>query len=121
MDINKNQNNRRVFSTEKGRICPECDEPVDDCICHLQNNAPAGDGTVRVSHETKGRKGKGVTLIKGMPLNHKELKDLGKQLKKRCGTGGTVKEGVIEIQGDQRQLLLEELQKKGWTVKLSGA
>ncbi len=121
MDINRNQNNRRVFSTEIGRICPDCDEPVDGCICHLQNNPPEGDGTVRVRYETKGRKGKGVTLITGIPLNHKELKVLGKQLKKRCGTGGTVKEGIIEIQGDQRATVLEALQKKEWTVKLLGA
>jgi len=73
-----------------------------------------------VVRETKGRRGKGVTLITGVPLHNGELKRLGKQLKRRCGSGGTVKDGVIEIQGDHRDLLVEELQKLGYTVKRSG-
>jgi len=109
-----------VFSTDQGRMCPECNQPKDACICKQQSSIPEGDGIVRVSRETKGRKGKGVTLITGLPLEHKELKELGKKLKKRCGTGGSVKEGVIEIQGDLRDLLVEELQKMGYTVKRSG-
>lgn len=75
---------------------------------------------VRVGRETKGRKGKGVTLITGVPLIGKELNQLAKALKKKCGTGGTVRDGVIEIQGDHRDLLVTELQKHGWTVKKSG-
>jgi translation initiation factor 1 len=78
------------------------------------------DGIVRIHRETKGRKGKGVTLLTGIPLPAEELKTLAKSLKQKCGTGGTVKDGVIEIQGDQRQLLLAELQKLGWKVKLAG-
>ena len=81
---------------------------------------PKADGIVRIGRETKGRKGKGVTVIKGAPLAHEGLVRLAKELKARCGAGGTVKEGVIEIQGDHREKLTEELKKKGWTVKRSG-
>ena len=75
---------------------------------------------VRVSRETKGRKGKGMTVITGVPLAHVELLQLGQYLKKTCATGGTVKDGVIAMQGDHRDLVVEELQKQGWTVKRSG-
>lgn len=83
-------------------------------------SAPAGDGVVRVARQTKGRKGKGVTLITGVPLAGDDLKDLAKILKQRCGSGGTVKNGVIEIQGDHRDLVVAELSTKGWVVKKSG-
>ena len=108
-----------VFSTEQGRMCPECRNPVDECTCK-QQSASAGDGVVRVSRETKGRKGKGVTLITGIPLAGNELKALAKTLKARCGVGGTVRDGVVEIQGDQRDILVPLLQEKGWTVKKAG-
>lgn len=108
-----------VFSTEQGRMCPGCRHPVDDCICGAPSR-PAGDGVVRVSRETKGRKGKGVTLITGIPLDEKDLKAFAKILKARCGTGGTVKDGVVEIQGDQRDVLVPLLQDKGWIVKKAG-
>jgi translation initiation factor 1 len=75
---------------------------------------------VRVSRETKGRKGKGVTLISGIPLAEKELKAYTKELKVKCGTGGTLKDGIVEIQGDQRDILLLLLMQKGWVVKRSG-
>ena len=108
-----------VFSTETGRMCPGCRNPVAECTCS-ESAAPAGDGTVRVSRETKGRKGKGVTLITGIPLAEKELKAYAKLLKAKCGTGGTVKDGVVEIQGDQRDVLVPLLEQKGWTVKRAG-
>ncbi len=108
-----------VFSTEQGRMCPGCRQPVADCSCG-QPARPEGDGIVRVSRETKGRKGKGVTLVTGIPLDDKELKAFAKVLKAKCGTGGTVKDGVVEIQGDQRDLLVPLLEAKGWTVKRSG-
>jgi translation initiation factor 1 len=76
---------------------------------------------VRIGRETKGRKGRGVTVVTGVPLDETGLKDLGKQLKAQCGAGGTVKDGVIEIQGDHRDVLLEELRKRGWAVKSAGA
>ncbi|WP_016856253.1 translation initiation factor Sui1 [Halomonas smyrnensis] len=112
-----------VYSTEHGDTCPECRQPVDDCRCdELAEDARlAGlDGIVRLRRETKGRKGKGVTLIEGVPLKADELKTLTKELKKRCGTGGALKDGVIEIQGDQRDLLKGELEKRGFKVKLAG-
>jgi translation initiation factor 1 len=108
-----------VFSTEQGRMCPGCSNPVAECTCR-QSARPAGDGVVRVSRETKGRKGKGVTLVTGIPLDDKELKAFAKTLKAKCGTGGTIKDGVIEIQGDQRDVLVPLLQAKGWLVKRSG-
>jgi translation initiation factor 1 len=109
----------RVYSTESGKICPGCDRPVADCSCRAQS-LPEGDGIVRLHRETKGRKGKGVTLVKGVLATPTELKALAKELKARCGTGGTVKDGVIEIQGDFRDLLLETLTTKGYQVKKSG-
>lgn len=108
-----------VYSTESGRTCPDCGQPAAACRCEPAG-PPAGDGIVRVSRETKGRKGKGVTLITGLPLAEKELKALAKQLKARCGTGGTVKDFVIEIQGDQRDTLVPELEKLGYSVKRAG-
>ena len=108
-----------VYSTEFGRACPGCSQPQDQCICE-QEPLPEGDGIVRVSRETKGRGGKVMTLVKGVPLAGAELKTLAKELKKKCGVGGTLKEGVIEIQGDQRDLLVSELSKRGFTVKKAG-
>jgi len=109
-----------VYSTETGRICPGCGQPLKQCECRKKQAAPTGDGVVRISRQTKGRKGSGVSLITGLPLPEPELKALAKELKQKCGTGGTVKNGVIEIQGDHRQLLLETLKQAGYTVKLAG-
>ena len=109
-----------VYSTESGRTCPDCQQPRSQCQCTSQEAIPEGDGIVRISRETKGRKGKGVTLIRGIPLAEKDLKALAKKLKAKCGTGGTVKDGVIEIQGDQRDLLVTELSQRGYTVKKAG-
>lgn len=112
-----------VYSTEHGDICPECRESIGQCRCAEnaeQQRLAALDGIVRLRRETKGRKGKGVTLIDGVPLAHEELKALAKTLKKRCGTGGALKDGVIEIQGDQRDVLKAELEQRGYRVRLSG-
>lgn len=111
-----------VYSTEAGgRMCPACGEPVAQCRCkELKVRVPATDGIVRVSHETKGRKGKGVTVVKGVALNAEGLAALGKQLKTACGSGGTVKDGVIEIQGDHRDTVIAALTKQGHTVKRAG-
>jgi len=89
-------------------------------VCGDSRSTAPKDGVVRVSRETKGRKGKGVTLVTGAPLDGVELADLAKQLKNRCGAGGTVKDGVIEIQGEHRDRIVAELQGRGWTVKRSG-
>jgi translation initiation factor 1 len=75
---------------------------------------------VRIGRETKGRSGKGVTVITGVPLTGDELTKLAAELKKRCGSGGTVKDGAIEIQGDHRDFLTAELARRGWKVKRSG-
>lgn len=116
-------NSRPVYSTELGRLCPDCGKPQSSCICReLRKAAPVakGDGIVRIHRETKGRGGKGVSLIKGVPLAEEELKQLAAKLKQHCGTGGAVKDGVIEIQGDQREKLSAYLQKLGYKVKLAG-
>jgi len=111
-----------VYSTEAGgRMCPGCGAPVAQCRCkELKARLPATDGIVRVSHETKGRKGKGVTVVKGVALDAAGLTALGKQLKTACGSGGTVKDGVIEIQGDHRELVIAALVTQGHTVKRAG-
>lgn len=117
--MKKSSHGGLVYSTDQGRMCPDCGHPKTDCQCR-KPAGPAGDGVVRVSRETKGRKGKGVTLVTGVPLQDNELKALAKVLKAKCGTGGTVKDGVIEIQGDQRDLLVPLLEAKGWQVKRAG-
>ena len=104
-----------VYSTEHGKMCAACAKPMSACACGQA--VIVGDGTVRVRLDTKGRKGKGVTLISGLPLAPIELALLGKQLKQKCGSGGTVKDGVIEVQGDHCATLVEALTKLGWNVK----
>jgi len=114
-------NSRPVYSTDQGRLCPDCGKAATACICRQQRNVvPKGDGIVGIGRETKGRGGKGVSLIHGIPLAEEELKQLAAKLKQHCGTGGTVKDGVIEIQGDQREKLSAYLQKQGYKVKLAG-
>ena len=109
-----------VYSTEHGKICPNCGNPPPKCTCKQGQVIPQGDGVVRVSKETKGRKDKGVSLVAGLPLSDKDLRVLAKRLKQKCGTGGTVKNGVIEIQGDHRQTLKEAVEGQGYKVKLVG-
>lgn len=110
-----------VYSTATGRICPGCLRPLADCVCKDHSrHRDDGDGIVRLSRETKGRKGAGVTLVRGLPLADADLAKIAKQLKARCGVGGTVKDGVIELQGDQRDKLKELLEKEGHKVKLAG-
>lgn len=108
-----------VYSTSHGSMCPRCSRPVTQCACRV---APVsrGDGVVRVGRETKGRKGKGVTVVTGLALPVAELAALATRLKKRCGSGGTVKDGVIEIQGDHRDAVVAELTALGMKVKRAG-
>lgn len=101
-------------------MCPACDRPVNACSCRRNEAIPTGDGTVRVARETKGRRGKGVTTLTGIPLTQAKLKALAKQLKRLCGAGGTVKGHVLELQGDHRDTLVAELQRLGYTVKRVG-
>lgn len=110
-----------VYSTEAGRLCPGCGEQKDTCVCSTSNQTQSqGDGIVRIMRQTKGRKGSGVSVVTGLPLDVDELKSLAKELKKKCGSGGTVRHGCIEIQGDHRKELQKALQNLGYSVKLSG-
>ena len=106
----KDKNSRLVYSTETGRIKEEKSAAT----------VPSGDGIVRIRRETAGRNGKGVTTITGIPVDEAELKNIAKALKQTCGVGGSVKDGVIEIQGDQRDKIKADLEKRGYTVKLAG-
>lgn len=108
-----------VYSTDAGRHCPDCSQPLAACTCG-QPVAVAGDGIARVRRESKGRGGKTVTTISGVPLAGDELKALASALKKRCGTGGALKDGVIEIQGEHVELLIVELARRGFRAKKSG-
>ncbi|KFC09892.1 translation initiation factor SUI1 family protein [Trabulsiella guamensis ATCC 49490] len=103
-------NSRLVYSTQIGRI----DEPKTAPV------RPKGDGIVRIQRQTSGRKGKGVSLITGIDESDDVLTKLAAELKKKCGCGGSVKDGVIEIQGDKRDLIKSLLEAKGYNVKLAG-
>jgi translation initiation factor 1 len=109
-----------VYSTEHGRMCPGCGKPAAACSCRRATGARPGDGIVRVGRETQGRKGKGVTVVTGLPLAEEALQKLAGELKRKCGSGGTCKDGVIEIQGEHRDALVEYLTAQGFTVKRSG-
>ena len=111
---------RLVYSSDSGRVCPRCGEPHERRECGDAGSLPIGDGNVRVSRETKGRKGKCVTVIRGLPLTPANLGELAKELKRRCGSGGTVKDGAIEIQGDHRDAVVEALAKRRFAVKRAG-
>lgn len=120
MALGKGKDSVTVYSSEHGKTCPKCGKPVAGCVCDKRKAAPKNDGIVRIMRQTKGRKGKGVCLITGLSLPAAEIEKLAKQLKQRCGAGGAVKDGVIEIQGDHREALLQELTKLGFKVKLAG-
>ena len=115
-----------VYSTESGRICPDCNQPVAQCQCAANKRALAAassaavDGVLRVLRETKGRGGKCVTLVRGLGLDAAALGALGKQLKAACGSGGTAKDGVIAVQGDHVATVMVALTKLGYAVKRSG-
>lgn len=110
-----------VYSTDVGERCPNCLRAVRECICRKGTpGKTASDGIVRVSRETQGRKGKGVTVISGLGLPAAELDALATELKKLCGSGGAVAEGRIEIQGDHRDRLVEELIRRGRQAKRAG-
>ena len=121
---------RLVYSSETGRVCPACGRSETRCQCRgkgararmaardAEAAAQASDGIVRVGRSTKGRKGKTVSTVTGVPVD--DQADLTSALKRRCGTGGALKNGVIEIQGDHRDALVEELTERGFTVKRSG-
>ena len=123
---------RVVYSSEQGRICPACGKTETRCQCRgkgararikAKDDAAAlqaSDGIVRVGRSTKGRRGKVVSTVSGVPVAPEELATLAGNLKRRCGTGGALKDGIIEIQGDHRDTLVEELEKRGFKVKRAG-
>lgn len=119
--MNSSKSTGLVYSTESGRMCPECRRALGECTCG--GGQPAvivGDGQVRVSRQTKGRGGKCVTIVKGLALDAIALAALGKQLRTACGSGGTVKDGVIEVQGDHCDLVLGALVERGHQPKRVG-
>lgn len=108
-----------VYSTDAGRMCPQCRQPIPDCRCKSAA-VPVGDGNVRVSRESKGRGGKTVTIVRGLPLPAEALQALGKRLRTACGSGGTVKDGMLEIQGDHVERVLAQLQAEGFKPRRAG-
>ena len=114
------KDSRIVYSTALGQLCPNCRRPVNSCQCPKGAPGVAKAGPVRVGRQTQGRAGKGVTVITGLGLPAAAIDQLAKTLKKQCGSGGTVREGVIEIQGDQRDVIVTALAKLGIEAKKSG-
>jgi translation initiation factor 1 len=94
--------------------------PAAECVCRRSPRAPRGDGVVRVRREVQGRRGKTVTSITGIPLPDSDLRELAAELKRSCGSGGSAKDGVIEIQGDQRDAVVALLEARGYRVKRAG-
>jgi translation initiation factor 1 len=112
-----------VYSTGIGAICAGCRRPVAQCVCKSAKGKPLRSDdarVVRVSRQTQGRAGKGVTVISGLPLSAMDLETLATELKRRCGSGGTVRDGLIEIQGEHRDRLVEELIKRGYPARRAG-
>ncbi len=110
-----------MYSTDGGRMCPLCRQPIGACLCNAKPiSVDKRDAIVRVSRETKGRGGKSVTLIRGVPVQPTDLAKLGKQLRTACGAGGAVKDGVLEVQGDHVERVMGLLTERGWVVKRVG-
>lgn len=118
--MNKSSSSGLVYSTDSGRMCPACRRPLTACECGRTPVLPKGDGIARVSRESKGRGGKTVTVVRGLPLAEVDLVALGKQLRTACGAGGTAKDGVLEVQGDHAERVLEWLKKAGYSAKRAG-
>ena len=120
----RQRNASLVYSSDHGRVCPGCGQPATECSCATRpagkSKQPKGDGVVRVGRETKGRKGKGVTVVTGLPLGKEELRELAKRLKARCGAGGTVRNGMIEIQGEHRDAVVRALEAEGFAARRAG-
>lgn len=130
--MSRDGGDRLVYSSEHGRVCPACGRTESRCKCRgkgararmaareAEAAAKASDGIVRVGRSTKGRGGKTVSTVTGVPLEADALRTLAGELKRRCGTGGALKDGVIEIQGDHRDTLVAELEARGFQVKRAG-
>jgi translation initiation factor 1 len=111
-----------VYSTDTGRTCPVCRRPIASCSCAAApaRAAPGGDGIARIRREIGGRGGKTVTVVTGLALDEVALLALARRLKSACGTGGTVKNGALEFQGDHRDTLASLLAKEGFKSKRAG-
>ncbi len=110
-----------VYSTDSGRMCPACRQPVAACVCAQRAQAvPAGDGVARVTREKQGRGGKTVTVVRGLVLAPEALAALGKRLRAACGSGGTLKDGVLEVQGDHAERVVALLLAEGHKAKRAG-
>lgn len=110
-----------VYSTDSGRMCPECRRPANACACAaVKRPMPTGDGTARVTREKQGRAGKLVTVVRGLPLDDAALVTLGKRLRTACGCGGTTRDGVLELQGDHAERVTAWLQAEGIRAKRAG-
>lgn len=110
-----------VYSTDAGRTCPACRQALTACSCATEaRQAVLGDGRVRVSREKAGRGGKTVTVVRGLALNADDLAALGRRLRSACGTGGTVRDGTLELQGDHAERVTAWLQAEGFDAKRSG-
>jgi len=109
-----------VYSTEVGRVCPSCRRAIAQCSCSRSAPVPAGDGIVRIAREAKGRGGKTVTVVRGLPLDEAALATMAKSLKAACGSGGTVKDGTVEVQGDHCEKVATLLTGQGFKVKRTG-
>lgn len=120
----RSDDSRLVYSTEAGRVCPSCNRAIKKCVCKSKHSKSSTDikidGVIRIKRETKGRKGKTVTAISGFGKDDGDLKKLASKLKNICGTGGSVKDDVIIIQGDHREAVRKELEKRGIKTKFAG-
>ena len=118
--MSRRSSSRLVYSSGMGRVCPHCGRAQARCVCRESPRAARGDGVVRIRREKKGRKGKTVTVISGLPLPREALRDLASELKRLCGSGGSAGDGAIEIQGDHREPLRRALEERGFEVVLAG-
>jgi translation initiation factor 1 len=120
----RSDRNATVYSSEHGRVCPHCGLPAKRCACRANPRGrvenPEGDGIARVGCTRRGRGGKTVTTVTGLQLRGDELVALARDLKRHCGAGGSVKNGVIELQGDRRDAVLAELEGRGIPARRTG-
>ena len=106
-----------VYSTDRGTLCPKCEEQTNNCICSDEAKKPKNLGPIFIEEQTVGRRGKSVNVIRNVPLEKTELKKLAKEIKKHLGAGGSCSRGEIIIQGSNKERLIEVLEKKGFHAK----
>lgn len=118
---NPGDNTNLVYTTAHGSNCPDCGHTIDTCVCGTdQLQQRSSQSKIRIRRDKKGRRGKTVTVISGLPLSEKALLEIAAEFKRKCGTGGSVKNREILIQGDRCQILLQLLAEKGYDAKISG-